>query len=283
MKPKISYVICATPRSGSHFLGEALQSTGLAGVPDEYFHNDDQGRLQNQTGHIAQHHGQMTLDEFSDFVLEFGSTPNGVFGVTIHPKHFASLLKNYQELPQYKELEAHELLNALLHNPKYIWITRRDKVRQAVSLFKAMQTDIWKKPTGINARPKKQPTFDYISIEHCRMEIEKSEQNWADFFKRHNVTPFTVVYEDLVDSYEQTTLKIIDYLHIPYPENLTFAPRRLQKQADNLNNEWVSQYQYIQQSRFHNLTLFFLKLRWKLGKITIRRWLHDFLKRESLK
>ena len=32
-----SYLICATPRSGSSLLCEALRNTGLAGKPDEYF------------------------------------------------------------------------------------------------------------------------------------------------------------------------------------------------------------------------------------------------------
>ena len=37
MKSTISYMICATPRSGSTLLCEALRNTGLAGYPDEYF------------------------------------------------------------------------------------------------------------------------------------------------------------------------------------------------------------------------------------------------------
>jgi LPS sulfotransferase NodH len=36
-QPTRSYLICATPRSGSTLLCEALRITGLAGNPDEYF------------------------------------------------------------------------------------------------------------------------------------------------------------------------------------------------------------------------------------------------------
>ncbi len=36
-KPNTSYLICATPRSGSTLLCEALDNTGLAGHPKEYF------------------------------------------------------------------------------------------------------------------------------------------------------------------------------------------------------------------------------------------------------
>ena len=37
MKPSVSYLICATPRCGGYLLFEALENTGLAGIPGEYF------------------------------------------------------------------------------------------------------------------------------------------------------------------------------------------------------------------------------------------------------
>src|SRR5918911_4934810 len=37
MKPKLSYLICATPRSGSTLLSEALTRTEIAGRPEEHF------------------------------------------------------------------------------------------------------------------------------------------------------------------------------------------------------------------------------------------------------
>jgi LPS sulfotransferase NodH len=33
----LSYLVCATPRTGSNFLCEVLSSTGVAGYPGEYF------------------------------------------------------------------------------------------------------------------------------------------------------------------------------------------------------------------------------------------------------
>src|SRR5204862_7996684 len=35
--PSRSYLICATPRSGSTLLCEALKAGGIAGIPEEYF------------------------------------------------------------------------------------------------------------------------------------------------------------------------------------------------------------------------------------------------------
>ncbi|HJQ29333.1 MAG TPA: Stf0 family sulfotransferase, partial [Rubrobacter sp.] len=37
VKPELSYLICATPRSGSTLLCAALDDTGIAGHPEEHF------------------------------------------------------------------------------------------------------------------------------------------------------------------------------------------------------------------------------------------------------
>ncbi|MBE9506501.1 MAG: hypothetical protein IMY86_00490, partial [Chloroflexi bacterium] len=42
MRPHTSYLICATNRSGSSLLCEALKNTGIAGRPEEYFWRDDE-------------------------------------------------------------------------------------------------------------------------------------------------------------------------------------------------------------------------------------------------
>src|SRR6478735_8160925 len=36
-KPNSSYLVCATPRSGSTLVCHALEETGIAGRPEEYF------------------------------------------------------------------------------------------------------------------------------------------------------------------------------------------------------------------------------------------------------
>ena len=37
MQPERSYLVCATPRSGSTLVCHALEETGVAGRPEEYF------------------------------------------------------------------------------------------------------------------------------------------------------------------------------------------------------------------------------------------------------
>lgn len=240
-------MICATQRSGTHFLGETLQSTEIAGDPDEYLICDQNGRLQNEQGNIAQIYGRKTLEEFRQLVLKLGSTPNGVFGITIMWNYFHKILRNYQELPQYQGLDAAEFIDALLLSPKYIWLVRRDKVRQAVSWAKASQTGIWSRPKDAALVPNREPVFDFFLIDHFHRQILAGEAGWADFFQKNGIKPLTVVYEDAVEAYEQTVFDILDYLEITYFDDLVFQERRLKKQANRLNEEWADKYRRMKQ------------------------------------
>lgn len=71
-KPRMSCLICATPRSGSWLLSGLLHSTGVAGHPHEYFYAETEATNRRNWG-IA------TATEYLDRVLEAGTTDNGVF------------------------------------------------------------------------------------------------------------------------------------------------------------------------------------------------------------
>ena len=47
-------------------------------------------------------------------------------------------------LPEFSGVEIDVLLDQLFGAPRYIWISRRDVVRQSVSMWKALQTRRWR-------------------------------------------------------------------------------------------------------------------------------------------
>jgi trehalose 2-sulfotransferase len=239
---RTSYVICAVQRSGSFLLCEALKNTGLAGVPEEYFLCDAQGVWEDPDGWWARTHGVTTREAVLRKAFELGTTPNGVFGVKLMWNYFPYVLRNLRELPQYAGLAASETLRRLLGEPKYIWITRRDKVRQAVSWAIAMQTGVYAQHKGEVLSPKQELRFDFAVIDYLHTLILAGEAGWASFLATSGVEAFEVVYEDLAVAYEQTALAVLDYLGVAYPEKLAFDERRLQKQADGLNDAWAARY-----------------------------------------
>jgi LPS sulfotransferase NodH len=51
-----------------------------------------------------------------------------------------------------------------------------------------------------------------------------------------------VVYEELVEDYEGTVLRLLDGIGIPIPENFVVAAPKMKRQADELSEEWVRLY-----------------------------------------
>lgn len=276
MNPPISYIICSQQRSGTHLLGDALQQTGIAGRPDDYCMVDEDGRMQNQQGNLADLYGKKDLFAFRDLVWELGSTPNGVFGITIMASYREQMARHYRRLPPYKGLNTYEVFAALFNNPKYIWLVRRDKVKQAISQFKAEQSGVWIKPADGQMQQTQQTTiFDYAFIEYLRRRFVAGDAAWEAYFRRYGIEPLKLFYEDLADDFAGTAVAVLDFLGLSLPENVTLQNSRLQKQANQINEVWERQYYQIHNPHLPRLSVWRYTLRVWVGRVTLRRWLRQ--------
>lgn len=273
MEPHTSYLICATPRSGSTLLCEALDNTGLAGHPKEYFEvlketglprrpgeyfdgvrNSSILKLLGDYSRLDDEYGEPTFWDGAGYarylarVLKEGTTPNGVFGAKMMWGYFGDFIANARQIPIYREMPAPAILTTTFPHLHYIWVIRRDKVRQAVSLWKAIQTWTWKHDghaTPAHAPAHKELAFHFEAIDHLVQRLSAHEKAWQRYFARCGVQPLTVVYEELSSSYEATALNILRHLHIPVPRHLKFGKRRMHQQANALSEEWVRRYKEI--------------------------------------
>ncbi|MCA1567900.1 MAG: Stf0 sulfotransferase family protein [Acidobacteria bacterium] len=255
MRPQASYFVCATPRTGSNLLCEALRNTGVAGNPEEYFWDDT----------LAAWYRQWGVSTFGDFlgkVFTEGSTPNGVFGVKMFVgDYLEDFVKNLRQMPEYSDqsVSVPRLMSEIFPNLRYVWISRRNKVRQAVSWWLAFQTKVWAlradhqpraavmvmqsvRNTDDHPTPKRMPEYNFEKIDSIVQEIIKREAAWQDYFAASGVQPFSVIYEDFVLDYEGTTRRILQHLDIDIPAGADLSRRELQKQAGPLSDEWVQRY-----------------------------------------
>src|SRR5436305_11544080 len=211
MWPHTSYLICATPRSGSSFLGEALRNTGLIGIPEEYFLPPNKRRWQNAWN-------TPTFSEYMAEVFRRGTSLNGVFGVKLMWGYFGQFRKQIQHLPGNRYQTTHEGLNSVFPKLSYVWMRRRDKVRQAVSHAKARQTNVGIVPDEFVPKTIREPVFSFQQLHFMVRELETHDVAWQRYFATHGIRPYTVFYEDFVGYYEETVLNIMRYLSIPAPE-----------------------------------------------------------------
>jgi LPS sulfotransferase NodH len=244
LKPHTSYFICTTPRSGSSLLCNALTSTEIAGNPDEYFGKDDQPAWNKMWKPAASN------SEHLNRVFREATTANGVCGVKVFivdgymDDYLFDFTRKASELPQYegRAMSPPELLSDLFPNLHYIWLTRRDKVRQAVSLFKALQTKIWISFRRRENRVPQPAAYDFNRIHRCLQYLVLQEAGWQEYFTSASMTPLTIVYEDFVNEYEETIWRVLDYLGLEHPDGLRLPLPFLVKQADDESEEWVQRY-----------------------------------------
>ncbi len=221
-RPRLSLLVCATPRCGSSLLCDALASTGLAGHPEEHF---DAGLRRTLSGRW---NGDGDLDAYLAELFERTSTPNGVFATKIMVHQLATL--------------GEQLLDGTFPNPRCVWIRRRDRIHQAVSFEIARQTGLWSQ-TGEDPplRPRR-PRFDRAAIAARLREIEDAEGTWRSLFSTAGVEPVHVWYEELADDYEGTARRVLAEVGVEVPPDLRLRPRSLTRQAGGVNERWVDRF-----------------------------------------
>lgn len=274
MKPERSYLVCATPRSGSTLVCKALRDTGVAGRPEEYFEAlRSTGRPRRPQEYFAGVEDQSILDQlgdppseaqapppawsrtaydrYLDWAMEAGTTPNGVFGAKLMWQYLGDFVGLLRGVPEYRSVPLAELLPAAFPNLTYVRVLRANKIRQAVSLWKAVQTASWSDGgnSGEDDPPyrafleehRPQLRFHYRAISHLLEQIIEAEASWDAFFEHAGVRPVLVLYENFAADYQRSTLNILERLELEVPDDFEVEPR-MRRQSDGINDDWARRF-----------------------------------------
>jgi LPS sulfotransferase NodH len=217
---RLSYIICSTPRSGSYLLSELLWNTGLAGAPEEFFHPD-------KMPHLMRRWGVSGFDEYLQALLAHKTSANGVFGAKVH-------------WGQYQPVVGERDPTGLFPSTCFIHISREDRLRQAVSWVRAMQTLRWKSSEGGRAQPELR--FDAEDIRAKLQRLDGDEARWRALFERHAIEPHEVVYERLAERPDEVVREVLEFAGIDVPGALPPAQPRLRRQSDAISDEWVGRF-----------------------------------------
>jgi LPS sulfotransferase NodH len=279
-----SYFVCATPRSGSTLLCALLAGTGVAGRPEEYFealrHSGRPRRPEEyflgvEDQSIRDHLGERGVgaeqtprsplwsraayDRYLEWVFEAGTTPNGIFGAKLMWGYFGDFVSLVRNIPAYRDLPLAELLPAVFPDLTFVRVVRANKVRQAVSLWKAVQTATWREDqasssSAISVEDEGSPPyrsfieehrpqlrFHYRAIDHLLRELLIEEASWDAFFEHSGIKPILVLYENFAADYETSTVNLLDRLGLTPPDDFKLEPR-MKKQSDDFNDDWTKRY-----------------------------------------
>ncbi|HLI88052.1 MAG TPA: Stf0 family sulfotransferase [Ktedonobacteraceae bacterium] len=266
MRPYMSYIVCATQRSGSTLLCESLSATGIAGHPDEYFDAlkstgvprrpleyftgvEDEELLDILQGFRPDEEQRqpppgMSYEAYLEWAVRCSTSPNGVCGTKLMWGYFPDFISKVRDIPRFHGLSTLDVLATLFPHPRYIYVTRHDKLSQAISLWKALQTWAWRKEDGQEDTfaQGREPRFHFGAIHHLINILEDYERGWRQFFATNHLHPLTVTYEELTTDHEATMRRVFDYLEIPAPPDLSAARPRTRRQADELSLLWAQRY-----------------------------------------
>jgi LPS sulfotransferase NodH len=229
-----SYLICATPRSGSNFLCEVLRSAAVAGYPDDYFWNPP---------FWWQRWGVSDFPSYFWRILQEGTTPNGVFGSKMMWDYLGELVPQLAALFHVAAGEPSAVLAAAFPNLRYVWLTRRDKVRQGISYYRALETRIWRSTDG-SSGPATDPPFNFLAIDRLVQLSNWEDEGWQGYFQQHRSKPLVVAYEDLAQAPEEVAQQILSHLGLPQAQWLDRSWQH-QRQADTLTDAWVERYRAL--------------------------------------
>jgi trehalose 2-sulfotransferase len=262
MTPMLSYLVCATPRSGSTLLCHALDQTGVAGHPQEYFEALSRSGLPRRPHEYfdPERHANIverlafrempdgmakpnplwhpeTYDQYLAWALEEGTTANGVFGAKLmwgYLGDFSQLLRGIEGMA---ERPLPDLLARAFPGLRYVQITRENKIRQAVSLWKAVQTQAWK--AGDEVSRAVEPVFSFRAINYLVRLLTAHDASWDAYFLGLGYEPLKLTYEELAESTDAVIRRVLEHLGIPAPDDLRMPAPRLSQQADEVSEDWV--------------------------------------------
>lgn len=255
-RPLQAYVVCATPRSGSTLLCEMLRETGVAGQPREHFEILRHSSLPRQPREYFRGVQTPRLlellaplqpgrpsdeppEQWSARILAEGSTQNGVWGGKLMWGHVEDFLSRARELPGLADADLETALDELLGNPQLIFVTRRDKIGQAVSLWRALQTQSWRADDDGDGASADSAIYDFDGIDTLVTQLASNERAWSEWLAGASLRQIRVTYEQLDAEPRQTVAGVLHEL------GLAGAPvtvPRLSRQRDELSSDWAERY-----------------------------------------
>jgi len=249
-----SYVLACTPRVGSHLLSDALTSTRVAGLPREWLPRFPADAMpltpRDRLRLVTQAPSQDTYDAAIDGayirkILASGTSENGVFGIVIHWFMLQDAVRRLRAFFDTRESSPHRVLSSAFPNLSYVWLKRRDKVAQAVSWYKAIQTGTY---VGRHARAdagdEERLRFDYGQIRYLLSALTAFENGWASFLSASGVTPLVLCYEDLSAHYVATIRSVLDFLQLD-ASGVDIVPPTREKYADAHSLEWIERFKLL--------------------------------------
>lgn len=249
-----SYLVLASQRSGSTLLVESLRATGQAGEPQEFFQYLPNTSLAPQprqwfSGVTDEEilrllapldpgvRATETSEQWRDRILASGRTSNGVWGGKLMWNQTPLLVDWASGLPNRTGGDLKAAIRDVLGDVLLVHVSRQDRIAQAVSMWRAVQTQVWRGHATheVDARAE----YNADAIAHLHRILEDQEQQWARWFSEAGVEPLEVDYHELAADTTGQVARVLTALGL---DPRLAPPPALQRQSNDRSNDWIERY-----------------------------------------
>ncbi len=246
-----SYIICATPRSGTTLLCDLLAGTGVAGRPDSFFRRQSMSTWWADYLNVssAKWDDDCAFDQsYLNAVLKEGAGGTPVFGMRLMWESLADLTKRlavfYPDLPG-DSARFRSAFGSASGPPLYVHLSREDKVAQGVSRLRAEQTGLWHVHADgterERTRPEQDPVYDAQALGEHVATLEEHDAAWSSWFTEQGIEPLRIAYEKLSTEPQAALANILAALGLDPAIAKSVEPGTA-KLADNESREWAARF-----------------------------------------
>jgi LPS sulfotransferase NodH len=232
-RPQRSLVLCSTPRCGSEMLYSGLAATGRLGTALEWLNPTTRAQMSERWGCDA------TLDSYIDALHARRTTRDGLFAAKVHWEHLVAIRaeagagsadRTVYETPP-------ELLERLFPAALYVRVIRLDLDEQAVSHWRAVQTNVWSVRAGEEV-PDRAFGYSFSAIDRLRGDLACDEACWERLLRTTGNDEDLVVYEEMCADFPGTIERIAGRL---LPGVAVAGGQPLTTKLRDASSEWLLQ------------------------------------------
>lgn len=254
-EPPRSYLVLASQRSGSTLLVESLRATGAAGEPQEFFQYlpttslapqprewfagvDDESILRLLAPVVPGVPTTESAEQWRDRIRGAGRSDNGVWGGKLMWNQTPLLTGRAEGLPG---RSGNDLLSAIHdvidRDVLLVHVRREDAVAQAVSMWRAVQTQVWRGSADpeVDARAE----YNADGIAHLHRILVEQEESWNQWFADAGVEPLEIGFRDLASNTTAQVARVLDALGL---DPALAPPPALKRQGNSRSDDWIERY-----------------------------------------
>lgn len=240
-----AYILCTSPRSGSTLLCSLLRATGAAGYPESWFHEPSLAQWAEgldiplpggpEDAQIA------TLIEAAQ---TRGRAGGSIFALRLQRQSAPFFLKMLSR--QHPDLQGDlARIRRSFGNTRFLFLTRPDKVTQAVSYLRAQQSGLWHRAADGSELERLAPPqvshYDAAFLSEWVETFTRYDAEWRGWFAQEGIEPLELSYDRLARAPVETLRQVLDALSLD-PRLADGVAPGVQRLADTTSARWVARF-----------------------------------------